>query len=274
MSKSSFIFKDDVYTFKELFQFHTSKKNLYQEGEVVNSETGEVFDISEVYDVREKYYGDLVDIKNTLEEQASSRVVWALTQNQKDRKIKELNAKFKDNSITFDEMDWLLKLENNVRYDERFYIIINKRLGTFYKKYHSFSYPEDMSHADIGKLHLLLDFMTYKNEIRRTTRGNSNHPTTEELMTFMRLTNESSLSKFISKLKKLGIVSEDIRKKDYRTIYINPLFCDRNVKIYPELYKAFKSQLNDVLSDKEVRYLELLEEDMKGGSLTLDTKKI
>jgi len=273
MSKTIFKFKDDEYTFKELFSFHKSKKNLYKKGEVEDLSTGELFDISEVYDLKKKYYKELNDLKDTLEEQGTTRLVWALTQNEKDRRVRELNIKFKNNSIDFNEMELLMKLENDVKYDERFYVIMNKRLGTFYKKYHSFSYPNEMTHADIGKLHLLLDFMTYDNEVRRTPRGNAKYPTSEELMTFMRINNESSLSKFINKLKKLNIIAEDIRKKEYRTIHINPLFCDRNIKIYPELYKAFKEQLDGVLSDKEIRYLELLENELKGGSLTFKTKK-
>ena len=75
------------------------------------------------------------------------------------------------------------------------------------------------------------------------------------------------------KLKNCNIVAEDIRKKNTRTIYINPLFCDRNIKIYPDLYKAFRDSLEGVLSEKEIKYLALMEEDMKGGSLTIDTKK-
>ena len=265
-------FKDDTYSFKELLQFYNSKKNLYQKGEVLDLETGEIWDISEINNLREKYYNTLKDISKNLQETSTGRVVWALTENEKDRKIAELNLKFKNNTITFDEMEWLLKLENNVSFDERFYVVIDKRMGTFYKKYHNYNYPEEMSHADIGKLHLLMDFMTYDNDIRRTPRGNSKYPTTEELMKFLRITNESSLSKFISKLKSLKIISEDVRKKEYRTIYINPLFCNRAMKIYPNLYKAFKEQIDDVLSEKEIKYLQLLEEEMKGGALTFKTK--
>lgn len=273
MSKTKFIFKDDKYTFSELFNFHKSNKNLFKNGEVINTNTGETFDISEIYDVKDKYYDELNNIKNTLEDKNSYAIVWALTQNEKNRKLDELNYKFENNNISFDEMELLMKLENNVSYEERFYIVLNKRLGTFYKKYHTFSYPKKLTHADIGKLSLLLDFMTYDNEIRRTPRANANYPTTKELMEFMRVTNESSLKKFFKKLKDLKIIYEDNRKKSFRTIYINPLFCDRNIKIYPDLYKAFKEDLDKTLSDKEKKYLELMEEEIKGGSLTIQTKK-
>lgn len=268
-----FIFKDDEYTFSELFNFHRSNKNLFKSGEVINTTTGEMFDISEIYDIKNKYYDELNNIKDTLEDRNSSTLVWALTQNEKNRKLSELNHKFENGNISFDEMELLMKLENNVSYEERFYVVLNKRLGTFYKKYHTFSYPKELTHADIGKLSLLLDFMTYDNEIRRTSRANANYPTTKELMEFMRVTDESSLKKFIKKLKDLKIISEDVRKRTFRTIYINPLFCDRNIKIYPELYRAFKDDLDKTLTDKEKKYLELMEDEIKGGSLTIDTKR-
>lgn len=83
-----FKFKDDEYTFKELFSMALTKKNIYQQGEVVNLHTGEVFDISEIYQVKTKYYELLNDITNTIGNIHDNRIRWAVEQENKETAYK------------------------------------------------------------------------------------------------------------------------------------------------------------------------------------------
>ena len=272
MKKEIFIFKDDVYTLKELIIFNNSQKNLFQDGIVVNSETGEEFEISEIHSVREKYFEHLSEIKDIIEDNNTSRTIWALTQDEIDRKIKELNVKFSKNKITLDELEILLKLEKGVKFnkfDNNFYVILQEQ-GTFYKKFHKFKYPISLSKSNIGSLHLLLDFMTYRNEIKRTQNDKSNYPTTKELMEYMRVKDESALSRVLRDLKKYNIIDYK-REKGKKIIYINPLFSNRNLKIHPELYRRFKDDIDEVLSDKEIKYLEMLTfSDSENGTIVIE----
>ena len=115
----------------------------------------------------------------------------------------------------------------------------------------------------------LLDFMTYKNEIKNTPRENSNYPTTEDLIIHMKIDSKRTLNRTLKNLKELEIIDYE-RKGDKKIIYINPLFSDRNLKIHPEIYKRFKTQLDNVLEEKEIKYLELLTyNDEENGTLVL-----
>lgn len=257
MSKfNMFTFKEEEYTLKQLLDLHKMGKRFYSSGEIIDITTGHTFDISEIYNKKSEYYQEFNIIKDKLQDKSTSRVAWAMNQDQIDKEKKRLNKKFNNKNISLSEMELLLKLEKNMDITKNLYITL-KDSGTFYKKYHNYKYPEDLSVLYIGRLHLLLDFMTYKNEIKRTNRGNAKYPELNELVKFMRTGSKRVLNETLRELKRHRII-------DYRTdngnkiIYINPLFSERNLKIHPEIYIRFKEELDDVLSDKEIMYLELL----------------
>jgi len=162
-----FEFKEDIYTFEEIFNCHKGGKNLYKTGDVTDTETGDCFDISKVYAVKSKYYEILNNVKEVLRDTKSSREIWALNESEKEKRIKELNSKYSKNIITLEEIELLLRLEKGVKPEHNYYVTLGD-LGTFYKKHHKFKYPESLSKANIANLTLLLDFMTYDNEIKRT----------------------------------------------------------------------------------------------------------
>jgi hypothetical protein len=263
-----FEFKDDLYSFEEIFDYHKGGKNLYKVGVVTNVETGDDFDISDVYKVKSKYYEVLNDVKEILKDNKSRREIWALNETERDKRIKELNSKYSKGTINLEDIELLLRLEKGVKPEHNYYVTLENQ-GTFYKKNHRFKYPEGLSKTNIGNLHLLLDFMTYDNEIKRTPHNKALYPTIDELLEFMRLKDSSALSRVLTELKKHGII-EHKRKDGKKIIYINPLFSTRNLKIHPELYKRFKDSLDEVLSPKEVKYLELLTfKDSDRGSIVV-----
>jgi len=270
MSKVTFTFKEDTYTFSELLKAHLTDKNLYKDGTVVNCETGEEFEIDKIEEVREKYYEYLDYIKNTLSEERTSLDVWTINQNRKNKRIKELNSKYDKYTISVDELNELIKLEGDIKIEGDVQIKLNRDGEIFYKKYQSYIYPCSLSHADIGKFHLLLDFMTYKSEIKRTPRDNSNHPKLEELMTYMRISDIRTLNRSLSKLKKNKLINEELIESK-RIIYINPIYVVKNLKITPTTYKFFKEDINKFLTEKEIRYLEMVTYDDKdAGVITLE----
>ncbi len=269
MKKLLFEFKGDRYTLLELFNLHKMGKNLYKEGSVVDLVTGESFEIENIYNQKQKYYQEFQDLTDKLNEKSTTRIKWAVTQNEIDIETKELNNKYEKNTITLEEMELLLKLEKGIKLYQNYYVTFPNN-GTFYKKYHGFKYPEELSTLNIGRLHLLLDFMTYNNEIKRTNRDNSKYPTTQELMDFMRLNDKSTLSRTLRDLKKYRIIDYSKTGKN-KIIYINPMFSDRNLKIHPEIYLKFREDLDKVLEPKEVKYLQMLTNgDYNFGVLTLD----
>ena len=83
---------------------------------------------------------------------------------------------------------------------------------------------------------------------------------------------DNKLVRVLKMLKDVKIIDyvKDVNKK---IIYINPLFSNRNLKIHPGIYKRFKTQLDGVLEEKEIKYLELLTfNDKDSGALILKDK--
>ena len=268
MSKKIFIFKDEEYTINELFKLNKEKRKYYMEGNVMDNIDGCIFDISEILTMKEKYYGELNDLVLKLQDGNSSSLVWALKKKEKKKEIDRLNLKYNNNTIKLEELEWLLKLEKGIDLKKNYYVVFPSN-GTFYKKNNSFKYPKSLSGLDIGRLTLLLDFMTYKNEIKRTPRENASYPTITDLMNYMRIETKRTLNRVLKVLKGVDIIDYD-KKEGKIIIYINPLFGNRNLKIHPEIYKRFKTQLDSVLDEKEIRYLELLTfNDKESGTLVL-----
>ncbi len=271
MSKRIFIFKDEEYTFNELFAEYRKKRNHYKLGDVVDSKTGDSFDISEINSVKAKYNDALGDLKDILKSDIQTRRdIWALEQNMRDKELKRLNGLYSKDTINLTDMENLLRLEWNIKDKAPLQIKIPNR-GSFYMTYQYVKMPESITDKIYGRYHYLLNYMTYKSIIKIKPHDNSKLPTQEGLMEHMRISSIRTLNSTLKTLRDAGLIS-DSKEGKLRIIYINPFYADRNLKVTPEVYVRFKDSLDTVLTPKVQKFLTLSNySDIESSSLILHT---
>lgn len=254
-----FKFKDDNYTFKELFSMALTKKNIYKQGEVVNLQTGEIFDISEIYHVKTKYYELLNDITNTVGDIHDNKIRWAIEQESKENTYKILKEKYDKKSITLDEMFDYLKLKKEL--DSNFL----KNRSMFSISYDSYitlnigeKLPKDLKMADKGRFYEMLYFLSYDNKLKKTPRKNGRAVKKEELMEVLEFTNYNSFRKFMCNLAKLNILTEVSTTNKPKVVILNPIYVNRNIRIDYTTYIIFKEHIKKYLTEEEIYYIELL----------------
>ena len=262
-----FKFKEDFYTMRELLILNRQGKNLYISGKVKDMSDDFEFDIVDIKEYKTLYHEELHRLATSLESEESKIIKVDTEAIKRRRDVELLNVKYEEGTINLEDLELLLKYESNIQPYHNYYVTISNK-GGYYKKYHSYEYPKELTHSQAGKLLFLLDFMTYKNEIKKTPRDNSKYPSTEDLMKALRITNLNTLNRSLKELKDLGVI--DYRRKDSKkVIYINPILSDRGLKLHPEVYIRFKEDIDKVITGKESRYLELLCSDDGFGCLIL-----
>lgn len=254
--KKIFNFNGEMFNLLDLFHYHISGLNYFKEGDVVDTIDGNCFDISDIFNQKQKYHEEFINTVDKLGDLSSRNIANAMYKDEKEVLKKRLNKRYDKRDISLEELELLLKLESDTPISKNYYVGM-KDSGTYYRKYHKFKYPETLSITTIGRFTLLLDFMTYSNTIKRTSRENSNFPTADELMSFMRIENVKTLNRTLKELKDNRIINYR-RENGKKIIYINPLCSERNLKIHPEIYRMFKDELDEVLSDKDKLYLNML----------------
>lgn len=260
-----FKFKDDEYTFKELFSMALTKKNIYQQGEVVNLQTGEIFDISEIYQVKTKYYELLNDITNTVGNIHDNRIRWAIEQESKENTYNILKEKYDKKSITLDEMFDYLKLKKeldsnflknrsmfSISYDSYITLNIGERL------------PKDLKMVDKGRFYEMLYFLSYDNKLKKTPRKNGRAVKKEELMEVLELTNYNSFRKFMCNLAKLNVLTEVSTTNKTKVVILNPIYAttsDFTLEQYhidlfgEEVFKLYYFTTKDIQVIEKYRHL-------------------
>jgi hypothetical protein len=237
---NKFSYKDNTYTLKELIELR-SKSPMYKSGIVLDEQTGEVTDISEIDKWRDNYLSELFT-------QREKEIM--LNKKDKDNSLKLYEQKFLENRITKEELYDLIKMKQNsnffeINYEDFFIINCKKEK------------PKNISVSDYGRFMLLLDLMSFKNIIQHKTNGRQ----IKELLILEKLEFKTSktLKNFITKLSNAGMLSKS-GHGNKRFIHINPVYAKRRIKIDQTIYDLFKEDLKEYLSEYEIKYFEMQED--------------
>jgi len=259
MASKVFLFKEDLYTFKELFNFSLTGKNLFKSGEVINSETEEVFDIKDIKTVKNKYYDILNEMVSTIGNNNDKRIKWALVQEEKERRYYILHDKYSINEISVDDMAEYLKLKTEL--DKNF---LNKRkmLSISYDKFIIVNIgeelPDSLTLVNVGRFYKMLFFLSYTNKL---TKQRKQVVKKEELMKRLQLNSYSKYRTFIRLLMKNNVIREVPTTNNTKVILINPIYANRNIRIDYTTFLLFEKDITKFLTDEEVYYLKLIGTD-------------
>ncbi len=237
---NKFNYKNNIYTLKELIELR-SKSPLYKNGIVLDEQTGETIDISEIDKWRDNYLSELFT-------QREKEIM--LNKKDKDSNLKLYEQKFLENRITKEELYELIKMKQNSNFFEISYedfFIINCKKEK----------PKTISVSDYGRFMLLLDLMSFKNIIQHKTNGRQ----IKESLILEKLEFKTSktLKNFITKLSNVGMLSKS-GHGNKRFIHINPVYAKRKIKIDQTIYDLFKEDLKEYLSEYEIKYFEMQED--------------
>lgn len=236
-------FKDNIYSLGQLIDLRRLSP-LYKEGEVADLDTGLVLDINQIDEWKATYVDELL---------SQSEKESTLKRKEKDKKIRLLETKFKENRITKSELFELIKEKT---FEQRKGLEIEYE--NFYMVNAGKEKPKEINVTDYGRFFLMLDYMSYTNKIQHASNGRVIKE--DELAKHLEFNTIKTFHNFISKLTKHRLLCKS-GSGDKRFIHINPAFAKRKMKIDQTLYDLFKDDLKEFLSEYEIRYFELMDDE-------------
>ena len=251
----SFTFKENKYGLTNLIRYHyDSSLKDFNEGIVDDMSTGESFDISEIFARYKERISDLLKDSKEFSSPSEQARIKKIYENQiKGIKIVEFQSKLDDNTITLKDIeDWInlmsFKERNNfgiVKYNK--FITINNAKPK----------PKDLAYVDYGRFFELIYIMNYENKLAYS--NNSKNPIKRNvLVEKIGFKSVGSLDNFTGRLKKVGMLIKTEPNKDNISFYmINPAYAMRKMEIDFTTYTYFKSDLDDLLTLLEKKYIEL-----------------
>ena len=238
-SNSKLLFKDDEYTFGELWKAFCTNKSVYKSGEVVDLIDGEVIDISELTKYRAKYLDESI---NDLRDLGMKE--WSLARKLKSEKdkirLQELEVLYVNGTINSKELKQLIELKydkNSLRQSYSFssYMFVNTEIKL----------PE-LSNDDLGKFYKLCHFhLTHDSNKLKKTKNIKSRSVSVEIIGETLGIKSSSTYLFLSKLEKLNILKYIIMDKN-KFMVINPIYM-LNGKLTPINYMMFKEDIDKCL---------------------------
>ena len=247
-------FKGDKYDFLEIIKYASDDKlSTYFDGDVTNINTGEVFDVSEL---RVKYDELNIQLLDNLEHMSPyqrKKILEYATKGYDAIREGVLTEKFNNDAITADECRELLSIQNNIKRSQ----VLKMRYESFYTVNKSKDKPEQLSDDYYGKFFRLIKFMSCRNRMEHIVNGKPIKK--EDIMKHLGL----KVSAFDIFLKKLEILNMITRGKigKYKYIIINPAYANMQFQITYDIYKLFKSDMDDLLSPIEIKLLQLIQSE-------------
>ena len=172
------------------------------------------------------------------------------------RRRKELEAKFKNKSITRIELEELMEIKFK-----------NYTIKILYKNFYTVNMkknrPKGINHSEYGKFIDMLNFLSYDSKI---AHRNGREVKRQDLSNYLEFKNIRGFNTFIKKLSKHGMVAES-EHGGINFLFINPAYAQRNMKLDSTVFKLFKKELLEFLDDYQVAYLEMGDEDFEISSV-------
>ena len=237
----------------------------FKEGVVTDLNTGEEINIANLfYDYKEKVGKMLENSKNFSSSSEYSRIKNIYETQVKNIKTLEYQSKLDNDSITLEEIeDWL----NLMTYKDRSSFGIVK-YNNYITINHAKPKPKGLNRNDYSRFFELIYLMNYENNI---SHSNGKPIKRETLASLLEFESISGLDNFISKLKKYNmIIKTEPNYNNVSFIMINPAYAMRQMEIDLTTYNYFKSDLDELLSPLERKYINLKANKQKSYTLSID----
>lgn len=255
-------FKNEVYDYENLIMYFCDDTygEKFNEGEVINLESGIVFEISNIIDnyieLNQGVLGDLSHLTYTQRARFKKMV---------ESKIKFyrsllLNKKLDTNEITKDELEELFRMEDNRDIKSELNNregIENNLITKFVKLNLENPLPIELSITDVGRFHRLVELVVNENKIFKKPHGNSQEITKNELMSYLQCSS-ATYKTFLTTMNKYNLVRRYSPVYHKTILFINPLYAHRDLIISKELYSVFKDVIDVKLDRKVSKYLEFI----------------
>lgn len=254
--KKIFRFKDENYSVYDLISFYSdSRLKDFKEGEVTNLNNGSFFDIKDIKKELNQLNKDVIDNAEHLSYYERAKLRNMLSDDENEKRKLELNIKLNNDTITIEELKELMFLEGD-EFGEG-YVKVTLFSDDFIKLNQKSLFPEGLKDATLGKFLRLLMLTTYKNEIKRTNRENSNNITKSELMKYLRISNDKTFVSVFNELEKYDLLYRKQKAGKGFVIFVNPFYANRNNKFILDKtqYKMFKDDLDSKLPKRITTYL-------------------
>lgn len=243
VSVSRLLFDGHEYSYKALFEL-SLKSHFYENGEVVDLDDGESFDISEINNFKEKYFNEIINPSYRL------NII-----NKENKMVEEkiLEEKFKNNKINLSELELLIEIKS----------ITKEPFSIKYKKFVTVNIgeelPELLTDNDVGKFYRMLFFLSKSDNIlKENDRKNGRVIKEKELMKYLDFKTQEVYRRFIRRLVKSNIMKELKNSNNNKVIILNPVYVNKAIRIDYTTFLCFKEQLLNYLTEYEIKYLEML----------------
>lgn len=242
---SKLLFQDYEYTFKELFDLHL-KSPMYKEGDVTDLDDGEIFDIKNICDYKNKYFSEILTNKH------KENIIKKINENDKKNTLEQ---KYKNRTIKKDEMLELLKIKNQDG------LLPNYNIGKGYIIVNLNKIPENISDSDYGKFNKMLSFLSYSNS-NMIENKNKKPIKKSEISRYLKFSKVEYFNKFLRRLKSENLLDEQ-SYNGIKYIILNPAYARKNMAIDKTIYMIFKDDLKEFLTDEQKFYLEMRDENIE-----------
>lgn len=251
---SRLLFDGHEYSLVELIDLR-SKSHLYKKGEVLDTDTGEILDIQQIDDWRDKYIDELTSIRKKYGTINSAFLASATKKIIEEDVLKDLQSKFNSNpeSLTIEELKDLIELK--LKPDNR--KMLKLSFSNFYTRNKKKDYPTNLTFNDIGRYDKLLKYLTKYCDLRNSNRKDSEILKDNKLSEEMQLVGQR-FYQFLNKLQNNGLIKYIKEVDGSLLIFINPVYSYMQGKIDYTIYTIFKSDLDEYLTKEEVEYLKRL----------------
>jgi len=237
----------------------------FKEGEVDDVDTGETFDIKDLFSLYKNSIKEMLDTANSFSSPNEKLRIKNIYEKEiKGLRIHELRSKLEQDTITLEEIEEWVSLMN--RDDRKNFGIAN------YSQYvvinHAKPKPKNISRHDYSRFFELIYIMNYKNNI---SYKNSKPIKRKHLSELLEFSTVSGLDKFINKLKKNNmIIRTEPNHKEVSFLMINPAYAMRGIKINSTIYNYFKEDLDELLTPLEKKYIQLKGESENNPMLEIE----
>lgn len=248
------IYNDVEYDFISLLKYTTDKNISHMfVGDVVDKQTGEIFDISILKNKYNEHNLTILENINHLPLKDKLKVLEWSTKGYDEIREVELMGKFENNTINAEECRELLAIQNKIKKSQ----VLKMRYDSFYMVNKSKDKPESLSDDYYGKFFRLIKFMSCRNRMEHIVNGKPLKK--EDIMLHIGL-KSSAFDTFLKKLESLHMIARGKIGK-YKYIIINPAYANMQYQITFDIYNLFKADLDDLLSPIEIKLLQLAHEE-------------
>lgn len=248
---SRLLFDGHEYSLVELIDLR-SKSHLYKKGEVLDTDTGEVLDIQQIDNWRDKYIDEIMSIRKKYGTTNSVFLTSATKKIIEEDVLKDLQSKFNSNpeSLTIEELKDLIELK--LKPDNR--KMLKLSFSNFYTRNKKEDYPADLTFNDIGRYDKMLKYLTKYCDLRDSNRKDSSILKSNKLSDELELS-DKRFYQYLNKIQNSGLIKYIKEVDGSLLIFINPVYSYMQGEIDYTIYTIFRNDLDEYLTKEEVEYL-------------------